>query len=41
MTLSSLSAMVLPVDFLGKWGGIVPTEAEIESKLRRLEVVAV
>jgi 2-oxoglutarate ferredoxin oxidoreductase subunit alpha len=29
------------VDFLGKWGGIVPTEAEIESKLRRLEVVAV
>jgi len=29
------------VDFLGKWGGIVPTEAEIEDKLRRLEVVAV
>ena len=29
------------VDFLGKWGGIVPTEAEIESKVRRLEVVAV
>jgi 2-oxoglutarate ferredoxin oxidoreductase subunit alpha len=29
------------VDFLGKWGGIVPTEAEIESKLRRLEAVAV
>ena len=28
------------VDFLGKWGGIVPTEAEIESKLRRLEAVA-
>ncbi|MGA8903835.1 MAG: 3-methyl-2-oxobutanoate dehydrogenase subunit VorB [Candidatus Bathyarchaeia archaeon] len=28
------------VDFLGKWGGIVPTEAEIESKLRRLAVVA-
>jgi 2-oxoglutarate ferredoxin oxidoreductase subunit alpha len=28
------------VDFLGKWGGIVPTEAEIESKLRRLEMVA-
>lgn len=27
------------VDFLGKWGGIVPTEAEIEAKLRRLEVV--
>lgn len=29
------------VDFLGKWGGIVPTEAEIESKVRKLEVVAV
>jgi 2-oxoglutarate ferredoxin oxidoreductase subunit alpha len=29
------------VNFLGKWGGVVPTEAEIESKLRRLEVVAV
>jgi 2-oxoglutarate ferredoxin oxidoreductase subunit alpha len=29
------------VDFLGKWGGIVPTEAEIETRLRRLEVVAV
>jgi 2-oxoglutarate/2-oxoacid ferredoxin oxidoreductase subunit alpha len=28
------------VDFLGKWGGIVPTEAEIESKLRHLEVLA-
>lgn len=28
------------VDFLGKWGGLVPTEAEIESKIRRLEVVA-
>ena len=28
------------VDFLGKWGGVVPTEAEIESKLKRLEVVA-
>ena len=27
------------VDFLGKWGGLVPTEAEIESKLRHLEVV--
>jgi 2-oxoglutarate ferredoxin oxidoreductase subunit alpha len=27
------------VDFLGRWGGVVPTEAEIESKLRRLEVV--
>jgi 2-oxoglutarate ferredoxin oxidoreductase subunit alpha len=29
------------VDFLGRWGGIVPTEAEIERKLHRLEVVAV
>lgn len=29
------------VDFLGEWGGIVPTEAEMESKLRRLEMVAV
>jgi 2-oxoglutarate ferredoxin oxidoreductase subunit alpha len=29
------------VDFLGKWGGLVPTESEIESKLRKLEVVAV
>jgi 2-oxoglutarate ferredoxin oxidoreductase subunit alpha len=28
------------VDFVGKWGGLVPTEAEIESKLKRLEVVA-
>jgi 2-oxoglutarate ferredoxin oxidoreductase subunit alpha len=28
------------VDFLGKWGGLVPTEAEIESRLQRLEVVA-
>jgi 2-oxoglutarate ferredoxin oxidoreductase subunit alpha len=28
------------VDFLGRWGGVVPTEAEIESKLRKLEVVA-
>ncbi len=27
------------VDFLGKWGGLVPTEAEIERKLQRLEVV--
>lgn len=27
------------LDFLGKWGGVVLTEAEIESKLRRLEVV--
>ena len=27
------------VDFLGKWGGLVPTEAEIEGKLRKLEVV--
>lgn len=29
------------VDFLGRWGGLVPTEAEIERKLQRLEVVAV
>ena len=29
------------VDFLGKWGGIVPTEAEVEKKLRGLEVIAV
>lgn len=29
------------VDFLGKWGGLVPTEMEIESKLRKLEVVAI
>jgi len=29
------------VDFLGRWGGLVPTEAEIEHKLTRLEVVAV
>ena len=29
------------VDFLGRWGGVVPTESEIESKLRKLEVVAV
>lgn len=29
------------VDFLGKWGGLVPTEAEIGSKVRRLEVVAI
>jgi len=29
------------VDFLGKWGGVVPTEAEVQNKLRRLEVVAV
>jgi 2-oxoglutarate ferredoxin oxidoreductase subunit alpha len=29
------------VDFLGRWGGVVPTEAEIESKLRKLEAVAV
>jgi 2-oxoglutarate ferredoxin oxidoreductase subunit alpha len=29
------------VDFLGKWGGIVPTEAEIEKKLHHLEMVAV
>jgi len=37
--LSVGSGVVL--DFLGKWGGLVPTELEIESKLRRLEVVAV
>jgi 2-oxoglutarate ferredoxin oxidoreductase subunit alpha len=30
----------ITLDFLGKWGGVVPTEAEIESKLRRLEMVA-
>jgi len=29
------------VDFFGKWGGVVPTESEIESKLKRLEVFAV
>jgi 2-oxoglutarate ferredoxin oxidoreductase subunit alpha len=29
------------VDFLGKWGGIVPTETEITTKLKRLEVVAI
>jgi len=29
------------VDFLGKWGGVVPTEGEIENKVRGLEVVAV
>jgi 2-oxoglutarate ferredoxin oxidoreductase subunit alpha len=29
------------VDFLGRWGGLVPTEAEIQRKLQRLEVVAV
>jgi 2-oxoglutarate ferredoxin oxidoreductase subunit alpha len=29
------------VDFLGSWGGVVPTEAEIIRKLRRLEAVAV
>ncbi|MGA3404102.1 MAG: 3-methyl-2-oxobutanoate dehydrogenase subunit VorB [Candidatus Bathyarchaeia archaeon] len=28
------------VDFLGRWGGIVPTEKEIERKIQRLEVVA-
>jgi len=28
------------VDFLGRWGGLVPTEAEIERKLQKLEVVA-
>jgi len=29
------------VDFLGKWGGVVPTEVEVENKLKHLEVVAV
>jgi 2-oxoglutarate ferredoxin oxidoreductase subunit alpha len=29
------------VDFLGRWGGVVPTESEIEGKLNRLEVFAV
>ena len=29
------------VDFLGRWGGLVHTEVEIENKLRRLEVIAV
>jgi len=29
------------VDFLGRWGGILPTEQEIERKVQRLEVVAV
>ena len=29
------------VDFLGKWGGLVPSELEIESKLRKLEVVTI
>lgn len=29
------------LDFLGRWGGLVPTEAEIERKLQKLEVVAV
>jgi 2-oxoglutarate ferredoxin oxidoreductase subunit alpha len=28
------------VDFLGRWGGIVPTEREIEHKVQRLEVIA-
>jgi 2-oxoglutarate ferredoxin oxidoreductase subunit alpha len=28
------------VDFLGRWGGVVPTESEIESKIKRLEVLA-
>ena len=28
------------VDFLGKWGGVVPTEREIAAKVRRLEVLA-
>jgi len=28
------------VDFLGRWGGIVPTEREIERKIQRVQVVA-
>jgi 2-oxoglutarate ferredoxin oxidoreductase subunit alpha len=28
------------VRFLGRWGGLVPTETEIANKLQRLEVVA-
>jgi len=28
------------VDFLGKWGGLVPTEREIEHKIQTVEVVA-
>lgn len=28
------------VDFLGRWGGIVPTEREIERKIQSVEVVA-
>lgn len=28
------------VDFLGRWGGVIPTESEIEAKLSRVEVVA-
>jgi hypothetical protein len=27
------------VDFLGRWGGVVPTEAEIAQKISRLEVI--
>jgi 2-oxoglutarate ferredoxin oxidoreductase subunit alpha len=29
----------VPVDFLGRWGGIVPTEMEIEQNVRRLEMI--
>jgi|SRR5208337_825921 len=29
------------IDFLGRWGGIVPTEREIEREVQRLEVAAV
>jgi 2-oxoglutarate ferredoxin oxidoreductase subunit alpha len=29
------------VDFLGRWGGVVPSESDIETKLRKLEVMAV
>ena len=28
------------VNFLGRWGGIVPTERELEREIRRLEIVA-
>ncbi|MGD0422346.1 MAG: 3-methyl-2-oxobutanoate dehydrogenase subunit VorB [Candidatus Bathyarchaeia archaeon] len=29
------------IDFLGRWGGIIPTEREIEREVHRLEVAAV
>ncbi len=28
------------IDFLGRWGGIIPTEREIEREVQRLEVAA-